>query len=66
VKVEASEVTILGQVFRIPAEGMPLYDHPDRCVLSLLCVLSIFIVFSFLSYIFSVASREIYNTNQAG
>lgn len=30
VKVEASEVTIPGQVFRIPNEGMPLFDHPDR------------------------------------
>ena len=30
VKLEASEVTIPGQVFKVEREGMPLFDHPDR------------------------------------
>ena len=30
VKLEASEVTIPGQVFKVEKEGMPLFDHPDR------------------------------------
>ena len=30
VRMEAAEVTIPGQVFRIEGEGMPLFDHPDR------------------------------------
>lgn len=29
-KLEATEVTIPGQVFKIEKEGMPLFDHPDR------------------------------------
>ena len=30
VKLEASAVTIAGQVFKVEKEGMPLFDHPDR------------------------------------
>lgn len=30
VELEASEVTIPGQVFLVEGEGMPLCDHPDR------------------------------------
>ena len=30
VKLEASAVTIPGQVFKVEKEGMPLFDHPDR------------------------------------
>ncbi|CAK0786120.1 hypothetical protein CVIRNUC_009333 [Coccomyxa viridis] len=30
VKLEASAVTIPGQVFKVVKEGMPLFDHPDR------------------------------------
>lgn len=30
VKLEAGEVTIPGQVFRVVGEGMPLFDHPNK------------------------------------
>ena len=30
VKLEASEVTIPGQVFKVDKEGMPMFDHPDK------------------------------------
>ena len=30
VKLEASEVTIPGQVFKVEKEGMPMFDHPDK------------------------------------